>query len=256
MLCQCCHKKEACLHATKIENREVKHLHLCEDCARAAGFDMETGMVDLQKLTQRWAAAAALRRRPEAEGVTGVCPQCGTESNEVNGKHPAAGCPRCYEVFPEELQRALREAQGGLRVPPRWASEAEARQAALEAARASASLLRGLADEATGEDPAFVAAGMPKRSGVPAGEARPPAARESAAQASEAPDAPPEAPAARHEEHHREGRRGAARRSGARSAREERRRLEAALEEAVRAENYEEAAKLRDRLKELEGGAE
>ncbi len=252
MLCQCCHKKEACLHATKIENHEVKHLHLCEDCARAAGFDMETGMVDLQKLTQRWAAAAALRRRPEAEGVTGVCPQCGTESNEVNGKHPSAGCPRCYEVFPEELQRALREAQGGLRVPPQWAPEAEERRAALEAAQTSASLLRGLADEATGEDPAFAAAGVPKRSGVPAGAARPPAARESAAKSSGVPDPSAE----RHEEVHREGRRAPARRSGARSAREERRRLEAALEEAVRAEKYEEAAKLRDRLKELEGGAE
>ena len=156
MLCECCHKKEACLHATKIENREVKHLHLCEDCARAAGFDMETGMVDLQKLATRWSAAAeavARRAAEEAAAVTGVCPQCGTESNELKGPHPEAGCPRCYEVFPEELQPVLRAMQGGLRVPPQWPSEAAERRAALEAAEASVSLYRGLADEATGEDP-------------------------------------------------------------------------------------------------------
>lgn len=260
MLCERCHKKEACLHATKIENHEVKHLHLCEDCARAAGFDMETGMVNLQKLAQRWGAALAGRgagreagRGEAAEGGMGVCPQCGMEADELEGGRPLAGCPRCYEVFPEVLQGRLREMQEGLRVPVEWASEADERREALAATAASASLLRGLPDEATGEDPAFAARGVPERSGTGAA-ARPGPAGGSAGSGG-ASDGNAEG-AERNGAAHPEGRRGSVRRSGARSVREERRHLEAALEEAVRAERYEEAVRLRDRLKALEGGTE
>lgn len=269
MLCEYCHKKEACLHATKIENHQIKHLHLCEDCARAAGFDLETGMVDLQKLTSRWGADGTLHGRGE-ETVTGVCPQCGTESSELQKGHPWPGCPRCYEVFPEELLGALKEFQGGLRAPVEWISDYRERLISLEQAEDSASLFTGLADEATGEDPAFEKAGVPERSGSPARPGR----RGGVARDGEAADAAESAeePTAEHEEVHGDGaaegdaardggrrreggRRGAGRRSGGR-ARDERRKLEAALEEAIREERYEEAAELRDRLKELEGGTE
>ena len=44
MLCEQCHKKEANVHLTQVIDGVVKKLHLCEECAAQAGFDLEQSL--------------------------------------------------------------------------------------------------------------------------------------------------------------------------------------------------------------------
>ena len=49
MLCDVCGKKEATVHLTEIINNNVTKLHICEDCAKEKGAEMEDhfGLSDL-----------------------------------------------------------------------------------------------------------------------------------------------------------------------------------------------------------------
>ena len=56
MLCDMCKKKEATVHFTEIINEEVTELHMCEECAKTKGQDMQqhfgisdflSGLVDM-----------------------------------------------------------------------------------------------------------------------------------------------------------------------------------------------------------------
>ena len=41
MICQFCNKKEATVHYTEVINNKVSKIHLCEDCAKQKGMDIE-----------------------------------------------------------------------------------------------------------------------------------------------------------------------------------------------------------------------
>ncbi len=41
MLCNICHKKEATVHLTEIINDQITELHLCEQCAKEKGSEVE-----------------------------------------------------------------------------------------------------------------------------------------------------------------------------------------------------------------------
>ena len=49
MLCNICHKNEATVHLTEIIDNQITELHLCEECARQKGAQMEQhfGLADL-----------------------------------------------------------------------------------------------------------------------------------------------------------------------------------------------------------------
>ncbi len=49
MKCQLCNNNEATVHLTEIINNKVSKLHICEECAREKGQEMEShfGLSDL-----------------------------------------------------------------------------------------------------------------------------------------------------------------------------------------------------------------
>ncbi|GAI49395.1 unnamed protein product, partial [marine sediment metagenome] len=49
MSCDICHKNEASVHLTEIIDNQITELHLCEECARQKGAQMEQhfGLADL-----------------------------------------------------------------------------------------------------------------------------------------------------------------------------------------------------------------
>jgi protein arginine kinase activator len=108
MLCDICGKKEATVHLTEIINDQMTKLHLCEDCAREKGAEMEEhfGLSDLL------AGLADFGTVAEPEMVKTVkCPACGFTYQNFR-KMGRLGCGACYEVFKKQLAPLLKRIHG------------------------------------------------------------------------------------------------------------------------------------------------
>ena len=74
MQCDICHKSEATVHLTEIIDEQITELHLCEECARQKGAQMEQhfGLADLL------AGLADLGQQFEVGAKSETkCPNCG-----------------------------------------------------------------------------------------------------------------------------------------------------------------------------------
>jgi protein arginine kinase activator len=108
MLCDICHKKEATVHLTEIIDDQVTELHLCEECARKKGAQMEqhfeladllAGLADFgSKLTSKEEAAMK-------------CPNCGMSFADFK-KTGRLGCSECYTAFKKNLLPLLKRIHG------------------------------------------------------------------------------------------------------------------------------------------------
>lgn len=108
MVCDICGKKEATVHLTEIINDKVTKLHLCEECAREKGEEMEGhfGLADLL------AGLADLGVQPEeATAIKTKCPSCGFTFQDFR-KIGRLGCPKCYDTFKDNLAPLLRQIHG------------------------------------------------------------------------------------------------------------------------------------------------
>src|SRR3989338_413061 len=108
MLCEICGRKEATVHLTEIVNEKVTKLHLCEDCAREKGSEMEEhfGLNDLL------AGLADLGATIEPEMMETIkCPSCGFTYHEFK-KVGRLGCGACYESFKKHLVPLLKRIPG------------------------------------------------------------------------------------------------------------------------------------------------
>ena len=108
MFCDICGKFEATVHLTEIVNDQVTKLHLCEECAREKGAEMEEhfGLSDL--LAGLSDVGATLE--PEiAETVK--CPNCGFTYQNFR-KVGRLGCGTCYEAFKKHLTPLLKRIHG------------------------------------------------------------------------------------------------------------------------------------------------
>lgn len=108
MLCDICHKKEATVHLTEIVNDKISKMHLCEDCAREKGEEMEShfGLSDLL------AGLADFGGQKEVSGAkNATCSGCGFSLSEFQ-RIGRLGCPKCYESFSEQLIPLLRRIHG------------------------------------------------------------------------------------------------------------------------------------------------
>jgi len=108
MQCDICHKKEATVHLTEIVNDKMTKLHLCEDCAKEKGSEMEEhfGLSDLLAgLTDPGMAVEA----GLADTVT--CPVCGYTYQDFK-KVGRLGCADCYEAFKAQLAPLLKRIHG------------------------------------------------------------------------------------------------------------------------------------------------
>jgi protein arginine kinase activator len=107
MNCEKCHKNHATFHLTESRNGETKEAHLCEECARQAGvnlnFKFSIGDI-LGGMLESKAAPA-----PKPNSVR--CPECGITYAEFKTK-ARLGCANDYEVFRTELLRLLEKIHG------------------------------------------------------------------------------------------------------------------------------------------------
>ncbi len=108
MQCDICGKKEATVHLTEIVNDKVTKLHLCEDCAKDKGTEMEEhfGLGDLL------AGLTDLGSNVEPEVLTSAkCHACGFTYQDFK-KVGRLGCGECYEAFKGQLAPLLKRIHG------------------------------------------------------------------------------------------------------------------------------------------------
>ncbi|MBQ9710258.1 MAG: hypothetical protein IJV67_06535 [Clostridia bacterium] len=83
MICQICHKGEACKQLNKVINGNVKTFYVCKECFSSGGVST----VPPKK-----------------------CRYCGRTWNEINSTL-IVGCAHCYDEFASELQPIIRQVQ-------------------------------------------------------------------------------------------------------------------------------------------------
>lgn len=108
MVCDICGKKEATVHITEIINDKMAKLHLCEDCAKDKGAEMEEhfGLSDLL------AGLADLGANIEPEIADAVkCNVCGFTYRDFK-KMGRLGCSECYDAFKKQLAPLLKRIHG------------------------------------------------------------------------------------------------------------------------------------------------
>lgn len=108
MICDVCGKQEATVHLTEIVNDKVTKLHLCEECAKEKGAEMEEhfGLSDLLAGLADMGADI----EPEVMGTI-KCPTCSFTYNNFK-KAGRLGCGDCYDAFKAQLAPLLRRIHG------------------------------------------------------------------------------------------------------------------------------------------------
>jgi len=112
MQCQSCHKNEATVHLTEINDGVRTETHLCEQCAQEEGIAVKS-QIPLNELLSSLLAA-----QPEDSGSFGdaeqqrECPNCGFTLERFR-KEALLGCPHDYEVFEKSLLPLIEKAHDG-----------------------------------------------------------------------------------------------------------------------------------------------
>ena len=108
MTCDICGKKEATVHLTEIVNDKMTKLHLCEECAKDKGAEMEEhfGLSDL--LAGLADLGAGL---DSGKGDKVKCPACGFTYGDFK-KVGRLGCGECYEAFKSKMGSLIKRVHG------------------------------------------------------------------------------------------------------------------------------------------------
>jgi protein arginine kinase activator len=113
MLCDDCHRNEACIHITQISPEGKMDKNLCEECA--ARYQNFTMSPDAREFTVNDFLKGLFRQPPEQkeEKTAGglVCPNCGMTFQDFahTGK---IGCSVCYNTFRAQLAPLLKRIHG------------------------------------------------------------------------------------------------------------------------------------------------
>lgn len=110
----------ATVHLTQIVDGKIHKVHLCEKCAAKS----KVAELPILKFTEMLAKTLAAGGKKAAQEISStedagrtpskVCPACGMTDIVFEKKH-LIGCPRCYEIFSEEIDALLPEIQPGRR---------------------------------------------------------------------------------------------------------------------------------------------
>ncbi len=98
MRCDYCGEDDAMVHLTQLLNGEMKNLHLCKDCAKKNGINVDDP-VSLADLLMK-ANLGPEGEQPVTAEVK--CAQCHMRLSDFK-KTSRLGCPACYESFADEL---------------------------------------------------------------------------------------------------------------------------------------------------------
>lgn len=102
MLCDECNEREATIALTHIVENEKTVMHLCAQCAREQGIDVEETEIGLEE---------RMSDKEEREDEELRCSSCGMTYGRFK-EHYRLGCSECYESFREELRPLLRKVHG------------------------------------------------------------------------------------------------------------------------------------------------
>jgi protein arginine kinase activator len=109
MLCNICNKNEATVHFTEVINNEVNELHICQECAKKKGIQMQqhfgiadllSGLVDLP-----------VDHVTKKSHINIKCPGCGMSYDNFK-KMGRFGCARCYDAFKRALYPLFKKIHG------------------------------------------------------------------------------------------------------------------------------------------------
>ncbi len=106
MLCEC-GEREATVHEVIIKNGKKVEKHLCEQCAKAQGFDPKAG-VPISQLISSFVLASPGAKAAKAL----VCETCQTTYDSFK-QSGLLGCPECYNTFESELSPLLERSHEG-----------------------------------------------------------------------------------------------------------------------------------------------
>jgi protein arginine kinase activator len=109
VLCQQCGKKPAEIHFTEIADGEVKHLHLCSDCAGQKELSPPTPEKREEPSEHATSLLEVLQKllASDSDDVSLECAQCGLTYADFKGSG-RLGCGHCYEEFQEKLAPLLK----------------------------------------------------------------------------------------------------------------------------------------------------
>lgn len=109
MTCDICNGHEATVHLTQVVDGDVKKLHMCEDCARKSGINIENP-VSISELLLGLGKAESGADDPASPEPGRACPSCHMRHGDFR-KTGRLGCPDCYTAFASELAPLLRQMQ-------------------------------------------------------------------------------------------------------------------------------------------------
>lgn len=112
MLCDVCKKRKATVHFTEVVNEEVSELHLCQECAKEKGAQMQQhfSIADLLSGLVDFPPEQATRK----EHISIKCAGCGMSYADFK-KMGRFGCAHCYETFKRALYPLFKKIHGTAR---------------------------------------------------------------------------------------------------------------------------------------------
>lgn len=129
MLCEVCQEREATVHYTKVVNNQKTEYHLCEQCARDKGheLDFSLGFDPGFSIHNLLAGLLNMGSGPSQQAEAALftdnrCPSCGLSYKDFR-QSGRLGCADCYAAFERQLEPLVRRIQGtgnhGGKVPER-----------------------------------------------------------------------------------------------------------------------------------------
>ena len=212
--------KPAVIHITRISGNEKITLHFCEECAKKLAYENPDSPVSVIPEISKFEASAA-KKEPEES-----CPTCGMQLADIK-KGDKFCCPDCYSIADASVMDMLKQMHGATRHTGKRPKVHGANVDISKALKGDADVL---GEELLSELDAAVSSSLASVS-----EALANASLEGA------PDSPKGGIAPNPEKGEDAGA----------SAPKTRAELQSMLDEAVRQERYEDAAKLRDKINSL-----
>lgn len=105
MVCDFCHENEAVIFIEQVSSSGQKRkIGMCMECAIARGISSDPKSIE-SSIGNLFNEITANVKKLEKENNR-LCPVCGTSLAEIK-KTGFTGCPECYAIFKDEIQKIL-----------------------------------------------------------------------------------------------------------------------------------------------------
>jgi protein arginine kinase activator len=104
MKCDICRERKAVLFVQQVSRGATLELHLCENCARERGYQVNENRIDI---SLGGLFSGILKSGDQPSERESTCPACGLTLKDIRKTH-RVGCPDCYREFKAEITALLR----------------------------------------------------------------------------------------------------------------------------------------------------